>query len=264
MVIPWNGIALCTSDILGTVLVLRLLSLKLHRVYKVFCAYLLYVLASSSVIFIQASTHALDYRVTYLVIAVGSWTLTLSMVYALLGAILARLPGILTFSRKLLIVVFAAAAVFAAISAEPEIRVASSLYGSWSLKLAVVLASPIERVVTTVSLVALLAIQGFILWFPVPLPRNLVLFSVGFVFNFVCETALLMVRGLLPPAAAGIVDPVNLFVLSASFAYFALVITSAGESIPVRVGHIWRRSEQERLFQQLEEINGALLRSVRN
>jgi hypothetical protein len=186
------------------------------------------------------------------------------MVYALLGAILARLPGILQFSRKLLVVVFVLATLFAVLSAKSEIRLDQSSYGDWSLKLAVILASPIERVVTTVSLVALLAIQGFILWFPVPLPRNLVLFSIGFVFNFVCETALLVIRGLLPRSAAAVIDPVNLFVLSACFAYFAIAITSAGESIPVRLGHIWHRAEQERLFRQLEQINGALLKTVRN
>lgn len=261
---PWNGIALCANDVVGSVLVFRLLSLRLHRVYKVFCAYLIFVLLSSSIAFAEASAHVLDYRVTYLVVAIGTWTLTLGMVYALLGAILARLPGILKFSRYLLVIVFLVATVFAVVSARKEFHSDKTSHGDWSLDLAVALASPMERVVTTVSLLALLAIQGFILWFPVPLPRNLVLFSIGFVFNFVCETVLLIIRGLLPPSAAAIIDPVNLFVLSACFTYFALVITSAGESIPMRLGHIWQRSEQERLFRQLEQINGVLLKSVRN
>ena len=261
---PWNGIALCKSDVLGIVLVFRLLSLRLHRVYRVFCAYLLFVLLSSSIIFAQASAKAFDYRITYLAIALGSWILTLSMVYALLEAILARLPGILRFSRQLLLAVFVVAGFFGAISAKAEVGSTQAFQRVWSLRLAVILVSPIERIVTTISLVALLAILAYILWFPVQLPRNLVFFSIGFVFNFVCETALLFIRGILPPSAAGFIDPTNLFVLSACFAYFCLVITRAGESIPMRVGRLSPPVDQERLIHQLEELNIILMKSVRS
>lgn len=264
MVTTWNGIALFTNDVVGIVLIVRLLSLRLHRVYKVFCAYVLLVLFSPPMAVAERSIEALDYRVIYLLVAVGTWTLTLWMVYALLGAILTRLPGILRFSRRLLGIVFALATVFAILSARPEFHSDQNSYSRWSLDFAVALVSPIERVVTTVSLLALLAIQAFILWFPVSLPRNLVLFSIGFVFNFICETVLLLIRGWLPASAAAVIDPVNLFVLAACLLYFSLVITAAGETIPVRLGHIWHASEQDRLFRQLEQINGALLRSVKN
>lgn len=264
MVIPWNGIALFTNDVLGIVLIVRLLSLRLHRVYKVFCLYLLLVLVGPPLGLLEHSVKALDYRVLYVLIAAGSWALTLWMVYSLLGAILARLPGILRFSRRLLAFVFALSTVVAIIAARPEFQSDQTSHAGWSLDLAVALATLVERVVTTVSLLALLAIQTFILWFPVSLPRNLVLFSIGFVFNFVCETVLLLFRGMLPPSADAVIDPINLFVLGACLLYFSLVITGPGEIIPVRLGHIWQVSQQDRLFRQLEQINGALLRSARN
>lgn len=261
---PWNGIALVTSDVLGLVLVARLLSLRLHRVYRVFCAYVIYVLLSSSFVFVEASLGALDYRVSYLMIAVGSWILTFWMVYESLTAILARLPGILRFSRKLLLTVFAVSLVLAIFFARSEFDHDQSSYPVWSIEFAVVLVSVVERVVTTVSLLALLAIQSFLLWFPVQLPRNLVLFTMGFVFNFVCETALLVLRAFVTPPIVAIIDALNLFVLSACFGYFAIVITRAGESIPTRIGHRWHPAEQQRLVGRLEEINVALLKSVRN
>jgi hypothetical protein len=264
MVLPWTGIALFINGVLGLVLVLRLLSLRLHRVYQVFFAYVMLVLLTPPVVMVANSMTSLDYRVVYLGVSVASWTLTLSMVYALLGAILGHLPGILRFSRWLLAGVFALSIIIALVLARPEIHIDQNSYAGSYLQLAVKLVSPLERVVTTVSLLALLAIQGFILWFPVSLPRNLVLFSIGFVITFICETILLLVRGLLPASAAAIIDPINLFILAAFLLYFCLVITAAGELIPVRIGHVWQISEQERLFRQLENINGALLRSVRN
>ena len=259
----WNRIALFTSGVLGTILVARLLSLRLHRVYRVFCVYLAYVLLSSLLVFVEASAHHLDYRIVYLAIATGSWILTPWMVYSLLDAILAQLPGILKFSRWFLVIVFLGGIALAILSARSEYVMDRNNNGASPLEFAVILCSPMERVVTTVSLIALLAIQAFLLWFPVQLPRNLVFFSIGFVFNFVCETVLLVIRGLLPASAAAVIDPVNLFVLSACFAYFAMSINREGESIPVRIGHHWRREEQKRLLEQMENINIALLRSVR-
>jgi hypothetical protein len=264
MVKSWNGISVICSDLLGIILVLRLLSLRLHRVYEVFCAYIIFGLLSSSVYLIDAYLRMLDYRITYLVVFFGSWILTWWMVYSLLDAILARLPGILKFSRILLGVVFALAILLGVVSVKSEFSVAQARYGFWSLRFAAAVAIPLERVITTVSLVALLAIQSFVLWFPVQLPRNLVFFSIGFVFNFVCEAVLLLMREHLPHGAAAIIDPANIFILSASFAYFALTITRAGESIPMRIGHRWRPVEQQRLVQQLEQINDALLRTVKH
>src|SRR5947209_6843416 len=106
MVKSWNGISVICSDLLGIILVVRLLSMRLHRVYKVFCAYIIFGLLSSSVYLIDAPFRILDYRITYLLVFLGSWILTWWMVYSLLDAILARLPGILKFSRILLGVVF--------------------------------------------------------------------------------------------------------------------------------------------------------------
>ena len=150
----WTRIALCISDVVGVTLAFRLLSLRLHRVYSVFCAYLIYGLLCSSVFFLQVFTKALDYRITYVVAAVGTWVLTLWMVYALLEAILGRLPGILRFSRRLLVLIFALATVLALLSARSELRAAQSSYAIWSVTFDVLLVNVVERVVTTVSLLA--------------------------------------------------------------------------------------------------------------
>ncbi len=258
-----DAVALATSDALGIILVAKLSWLRLHHVYKVFSAYVVFVLLSSSLVYLQFRTVFLDYRVLYLVIAAGTWILTFWMVYASLTAVLAKLPGILRFSRRLLSGVFGVALVLSLLLARSGFTSAEKAYPGWSLDSGVAMTLVGERVMTTVFLLALLSIQGFVLWFPVRLPRNLVLFTAGFAFNFVIETTLLVLRGVLPPQAAAIIDPMNLFVLSICFAYFAIVITRRGEQVPVVIGHKWHPQQQQRLVHRLEEINEALLKNSR-
>lgn len=259
----WYAFALLTNGVLGTILVARLLSLRLHRVYRLFCAYVILIAFSSPMFFIERLTKILDYRILYLAISVVEWGLILAMVYTLLDAILGHLLGILKFSHRLLVATFASAALIAVVSAGSELYRGRSFSNGSSLALAVVLAVPLERVVNTLVSVALLVILAFILWFPVQLPRNLVFFSTGFVAKFVSQTVLLLLRGILPASAARTIDLIDLFSLSLCLGYFLLVINKAGESIPLKIGHRWNPSEQQRLVYQLDQINMALLKTAR-
>ena len=52
-------------------------------------------------------------------------------------------------------------------------------------------------------------------------------------------------------------------VLVCCFVYWIIFIDPKGQTEEVRVGHSWRASEQTKLLEQLESINGALLSSSR-
>jgi len=43
--------------------------------------------------------------------------------------------------------------------------------------------------------------------------------------------------------------------------YWIAFIVPQGEAAQVRMGHSWRLAEQNRLVEQLESLNGALMRS---
>jgi hypothetical protein len=95
---------------LGAMLVVRLVSLRLERVYRIFSLFLCCELIVSLVEFISSVEPDFlpDYRIIWLTGRVVIWILTLWTVYALLGAVLAELPGILGLSRKVLNLTFLA------------------------------------------------------------------------------------------------------------------------------------------------------------
>ncbi|MBV9081881.1 MAG: hypothetical protein JOZ62_04335 [Acidobacteriaceae bacterium] len=253
----WDRIALYTTDALGIILLLRLLTLRLHTIYKVFSLYILYKLAGSCLIFAGAGHVA--YRETYVGLTVIEWVLNLWMVYSLLDAILTKLPGILSFSRRVLNWAFLVAAVVALLSAKLELaRVpAFGTLNPWSV--AVRLVFIFDRVICTVAVLVLIAMLSFVLWFPVQMPRNLAVFSIGYLVIFFSETAFLLIRAFV--SLGPVWNVTNVFLAPAWFGYLALFLTRQGESVPVTIGHGWRKAEQERLVQRLEDLNAALLRT---
>ncbi|MBV9762019.1 MAG: hypothetical protein JO340_15760 [Acidobacteriaceae bacterium] len=260
-----TDIAQYISGGLALALVMRLLLLRLHRVYKVFCAFLLFDLFSSAVFFVLtygSFAHA-DYRIVWMALRPAAWILSLWMVYALVDAVLANLPGIRRLSHKILNGAFVGALLVALLTAEPEYA-ASKLAGSTDAVMrALGAAFVMERVIFMAALLVLLAVLAFILWFPVQMPRNLAVFSIGFTVFFLVTAALLLARTYLPGGSLSLFSDIATSVLAACYVYWLLFLNRAGETRPVRMGHSWGPAEQGRLVGQLEAMNTALLRSVR-
>lgn len=254
------------SDGLACLLIGRLVSLRLHAVYRVFCVFLVFDLISSGIAFVELGilkAH-LAYQITWIGMRIIAWILSLWMVYALLDAVLANFPGILKFSRKLLNATFFLALLVALSTAKPEYT-AGGLASSTAYPIApeLGLALVLERVICSAALLALLAILGFILWFPVRLPRNLVVFSIGFVTYFAINTGLLLIESFVSHTISQTIGNALTLLLSLCYAYMALSITAQGEAKSVSLGHSWRVADQQRLLRQLENMNDALVRTAR-
>lgn len=252
------------SDALVIALIVRLLLLRLHSVYRVFCVFLLFDLLSSVIFFIEKSVHPHpDYRIVWMALRTVTWVLSLWMVYALLDAMLANLPGILRLSRKLLSFVFVSAPILALLTARPEYS-ASSLSGALDpIDRALGAALVMERVIFMAALLILLAMLAFILWFPVQMPRNLALFSIGFVVFFATHTGLPLAHTYWPKLDIRTFTSIEALLLAACYAYWLLFLNKAGELKPVRIGHSWGPEEQHRMVGQLEAMNDALVRAAR-
>lgn len=265
----WTRIAEVTSDILTVVVIVRLLGLRLHHVYRILCAFLSFDLVSSLVGDVERLLHnpSLDYRITWIALSVVGWVLSLFMVYGLLQAILASLPGILRLSKKLLNVTFVSVVIVTLLTS----RIDAAFSGPTGFLSGIVdpvgravrVAFDLERIISTVALLVLLSILGFVLWFPVRMPRNLVILSIGLVIYFAANSALMLTRGLWSVETVSVVSNVIAFILSACYACWAIAITRDGETTPVRIGHSWDSGQQERLVGQLEAMNASLLRSAR-
>ena len=262
----WGHIAQAGNAALAILLIVRLLILRLHSVYRVFSAFLLFDLLSSLITFLETLLHdpRLDYRITWMGLESISWILSLWVVYALLAAILANLPGILSFSRKLLNATFLVAFLIALLTAEPEYSLGALSGPVDGIDRAVRIVFVSERVVSMVALLVLVFIIAFILWFPVQMPKNLVIFSIGFIVYFAALTALLLAQSFWAHEISRTISNIILLVPTACYAYWAVLITAPGEERIVRIGHSWRgATEQKRLIGQLEAMNLALLRAAR-
>ena len=257
---------------LGFVLVWKLLSLQLHRVYRYFCVFLLADLSGTVVWIIQkylrGTPFRFDYRIAWLVQHAVVWAFTLLTVYALLDAILVQLPGILRLSRRVLKISFLVAIMIGLLTAFPEYR-AAALSQPLQGPLAHVTAGALvfDRVIATVALLTLLCILLFLLWFPVEMSRNLVTFFSGFVVYFALKACLVLAISLWSNGARDFIHVVSLLtggMSAALFAYWAIFITKAGERVPAKLSVAPLHSRQEDLLMaQLEAMNTSLLRAVR-
>jgi hypothetical protein len=259
-----TNIAQYISDALAVALILRLLLLRLHTVYRVFCAFLVLDLLSSLVFFLEKLFYrpGMDYRVTWMIIRPLAWALSLWMVYALLDAMLAKLQGILRLSRKILNIAFAAALLGAFLTARPEYLASGLASSPDPVNRALAIMLVLQRVIFLAALLVLLAIIAFILWFPVEMPRNLAVFSFGFVVFFSIGTVVFLLHTYWPPAGPRVFDIAS-FALAACYAYWLLFINRAGETLPVLMGHSWEPGQQQRMIAELEAMNAALVRPSR-
>jgi len=260
-----TDIAQYISDALALALVIRLLTLRLHKVYRVFCAFVLFDLFSSAVFFATRSLRHphVDYRLAWMAMRPVAWVLSLWVVYALLSAVLGQLPGVWRLSRKLVFFSFLGALVIALLTAEPEYLASGLAVSADPIDRAVAFVFVMERVMFMAAILMLLAMLAFILWFPVQMPRNLAVFTIGFTVFFSTTTALLLGRTYIPRASLWLFSDVATFMLAACYVYWLILINRAGETKRVRIGHSWGPTEQQRLVGQLEAMNQALLRASR-
>jgi hypothetical protein len=251
-------------DALAVALILRLLSLRLQSVYAVFSAFVLFDLFSSLAVVLNKSTHfPADYRLLWIGLRVISWVLSLWMLYALLKAMLANLPGVLRLSRKVLGALFIFAFLFAVFTAPPEYSVSALSHLNDATARAVVVTLVAERAIFMAALIVLIGMLVFLLWFPVQMPRNLAVFSIGFVVFFTSHTGLPLWHTFWPKLDIITFTSIEALLLASCYAYWLLFITRAGELKPVRMGHSWGPAEQRRMIGQLEAMNDALLRAAR-
>jgi hypothetical protein len=248
---------------LSLVLIFRLLQLRLSSVYRVLCLLLFSEVLYSIVFYVEAYLRdpRLDYRVTWVTLQAVEWILFFWTVYALLRALLARLPGILKFSRWLLTGVTVLCASVAMASGYGEFSSGGLIHGKKAVVKAMAMAIAIDRVVATVILLVILSILIFILWFPIRMPRNLAIFTIGLVIYFSSKTASLLVQSFWEHHLSSQIGLLNVFLLSSVVAYWLYGIRARGETISVTLGHSWRSQDQQRLFVQLETLNETLSRA---
>jgi hypothetical protein len=257
----WLLKALWVGEIvLAALVLLRLFKLRLQGVYRVFSAFLvLDILVMALSLGTARSLGAyrwfpVDFRTVWLVTRIPYWVLYVWMVYALLQAVMHEYPGVHRLSARVLNGSIAVAAVVGGISTA-RLRLLYLLGSSRDVYDRVwVVATSLERTASVTSLILLLGVLSFLLWFPVVVPRNLVVFSVTYIVLFASNVVSYSFSAANYKALVWSV----LIVACLCYSCWLLFLTAAGERVPSRIGHSWNPADQERLLGQLGAINATL------
>jgi hypothetical protein len=116
----------------------------------------------------------------------------------------------------------------------------------------------IERAVVFSLVIFILLVSAFLAYYPVPLHRNVVVYSIGYAVYFLTKTAALFIRTLGYYVAPQI-STALLVVSSACLLFWTLGLTRSGEVRTLVIGHKWNREDEARLLSKLKAINASLV-----
>lgn len=264
----WEYIAQYLGIGLSTFLIVRLLSLRLHAVYRVFALFLLVDLTGSVLwLFSRFSpsglqtflTSKFDYRIVWTVDHLLTSAALVVSTYLLLGDILRELPGILRFSRRLLNGSFVVAALITTLTVRPEYS--ASGYSAYTSAMDELFHGELifDRVVSTIIFLVLVSILCFLLWFPVTTPRNLAVFTIGFTVYTAGNTGFLLVQSLWVHQSSRLVSLCVQLLTCSCLAFWLTFISNAGEIASTKLRSRLTAEDQDRLLHRLELINESLL-----
>jgi hypothetical protein len=107
-----------------------------------------------------------------------------------------------------------------------------------------------------------LLINLFLVYYPIPLNRNVIVYSIGYAVYFLTKAAALFARNVSDELQRQI-SAVLIAVSTGCLIFWALALNRRGETKTVVIGHKWRAEDEERLLSQLKEINASLGRAAR-
>jgi len=232
-------------------LLARFLWTGLYRIYVYFFVYLLLFVAQTVVLGL-VPYHTNAYRDAFLATE-GLITCCYALiVLELYSIVLQNLGGIASVSRRYIRIALglaiALSAVLLAFEKTPGSRVARFLI--------------FERV-TVSSLVAfVILISFFLLYYPIHLSRNVIIYSIGYAFYFLTKAAALFI-GNVDNHWMRQFDTLRIVVATLCLLFWTFMLNRQGERGTMTLGHHWRPEDEERVLSRLHAINSSLLRSGR-
>jgi hypothetical protein len=121
-----------------------------------------------------------------------------------------------------------------------------------------------ERSMNFVILLFLLLISVLLLWFPIRVRRNIVVYISGFVLFSASRSFGLLLANILPPSDTRLVSTGLLALTLVSLVIWIVGIQPEGEMVTATPGYRRNPETMQRLSHQLDSINAALTRFVRH
>ena len=238
------------------ILLARLAILRLHVVYRYFFFYLI-VRLSRALLLAGLDRHSNAYGWTYVATEPILWVLYILVVLELFTIVLRDYPGIQTLSRRVLTAGLAISAAVALATLLPDL-------GNPAERYPILRSMYVAQRVVMSSLVVFFAIlTAFLVWYPVPLSRNVVVYCAGFSLYFFSSTMGLFVRNIAGEAVTRITSTVLQGVGVACLIVWIALLNRQGETKRLSLRAHMPAPDEARLVGQLESINRGLLGSAK-
>jgi len=230
-------------------LCLRMWRARLQKTYVYFFGYLVLELLQSLIPVLVP----LDSR-TYRNIYVASQALIVAfyalVVLELYSKVLGDLTGIANLARRYIQIILALA-----------IGIALLLLGLVKSKATLTgYLITFERTVMASLVVFILLVTVFLVYYPVPLGRNIIAYLMGYAVYFLTRAATTLAVNLGHPWVR-VLSSMAMTVSVLCLTFWIIALNREGETKRVVIGHQWNPADEQKLRAQLDAINASLLRS---
>jgi hypothetical protein len=246
---------LCLTIALTAAVAIKLWVSGLLKIYTLLFSYLAWDLFSSLVgllIPFRSTAYGYFYLSTQTIkIAIAAFMLV--QIYSLAFE---RTPALARFWRDIVGYILLIAAVFPIVALWTDHR---SYTGTQKLLRLFFL---FEQTMDLTMAIFLIFISIFMLWFPVRLRRNVIVYISGFIVWSLSRSIAIHVinRWFENKELRHISNLAQMCIGLGCLLYWLIGLRREGESRTAVVGHLWNRAEAERLTEQLDSINNSLAR----
>lgn len=252
-----SGVTLFSINVLLSALVaLRLIANGLSRKYPYLTAFLAFsVLRGTFLAWVPLTPrkYLLTYKLTEPVVWIFYFLVTLE-IYTL---IFKSYPALRTTGRWVLMTLTALSATIALASL--YVDVSGNVPAGFNLRFVHVA----ERGVTSALALLILSMTGFLLWYPMRLPRNIIGHSLLFSMYFLTKSFLLLSRNILGLESTRALSTYSQILTIGCLLGWLILLSRRGEEVILQLRRGWDPEEEERLRGQLTQINAALARFAR-
>ncbi len=235
----------------------RFVHCQLHRTYRsLFWYWVVQAFAAVVLMSVPMLTHR--YMYTYY----GTQTIVLFMavfvVQDLYRIALLEYPAVVSLERRIMIGAMAVSAIVALAGIPLDFTILPGHYP------AIQRFFTFERIMNFVILMLLLLISGFLLWFPIKVRRNIVVYIFGFVLFHAFRSFGVLLTNLEPQEDTRLISTVLLGLTLLCLLIWIVGIRPEGERATATPGYRRDPEAMQRLNRQLDAINATLARFVRS
>jgi hypothetical protein len=252
------------------VLFIRLRREGLQRTYRFFSVYVVFSVVSALVLVLAVPLARLlsgnsserfannVYGWVWMFTEPVLWLLYILIVLEMYGLVLQKYPGIASLGRWAIFVGLGIALTVTALTLSADFSNSSEKFSYWGRLVLVA-----DRGIASSLVLFLLLITAFLSMYPVPLSRNVVVYSIVYAVYFLSTSMVFLVRNVEGGGVRDIVNVISQTVSVLCVTVWIRYLNRAGEAQTVILQHLWRPEQEQHLIEQLDAINATLLRTAR-